>query len=487
MTYARLKQFPIVAIVGRANVGKSTLWNRLTETTRAIVSPIAHTTRDRNYGLCLWRGAGCEVVDTGGMDAEQGSQIGRGILRQAEIAIKEADLVLFLIDGEGGVMPQDRDLARHAKQLNKRILLIANKIDNPRASGLASTADVFDLGLGEGLPISAGTGRGVGDLLDVVIDELEKAGKPPQPIETHEGLRLVIMGRPNVGKSSLMNAILGEERVIVSPVAHTTREPQDTTFKYREEHVTLVDTAGMRKRSRITKGVEAAGIERNRQVLTSADVAFLVFDATEDPRTQDKRLAGLLEDAGRGLILVANKWDLVPDKNVMTAKKFEASIRETFPFLSWAPVVFISAKERQRTDKLLDMAFRIREERRRRISHNALQRFLKTIVARKKPVQSAGPSSPYVHEATQIGIEPPSFLITVRGDKVSVHISWLRYFENRLREKFGFEGTPVYVKARNVKYIPKPEPTKVPGEPKKVAKKPWTRKRRPIGRRGGRY
>lgn len=485
MPFPRLKKFPIVAIVGRANVGKSTLWNKLTETTRAIVSPVAQTTRDRNYGLCVWRGAGIEVVDTGGMDAEQGSEIGRGILAQARKAIEEADLVLFLLDAEEGVMPQDRDLVRAIRSLNRRVIPVVNKVDNPSRLALASTPDVFKLGFGEGVAISAATGRGVGDLLDRIVEELERLGRPPQPIETDKGLRLVIMGRPNVGKSSLMNAILGEERVIVSRVAHTTREPQDTTFEWNGERVTLVDTAGMRKRSRIEKGIEEAGVDRNRKALMDADVALLVFDATDDPRSQDKHLAGLLKDAGRGLILVANKWDLVEAKTTKTAAEYERGIRETFPFLRWAPLIFVSALTAKRTDKILEIAFRIREERRRRIAYNALQKFLKTVVARHKPVAQSGPSSPYLYDVAQIGIEPPSFLITIRGEKGSVHESWIRYFENRLREKFGFEGTPIDIKAQNVRYVPaeKPEGAEKP----KPVKRPWARKRRPIGRRGGRY
>lgn len=484
MPAKRLKPFPVVAIVGRANVGKSTLWNRLTETTRALVSDIPHTTRDRNYGVVIWRGEGIEAVDTGGMDADQGSEIGRGILTQAAHAIKEADLVLFVVDGKDGVLPQDRDLAKHTRKLNKNIIAVANKIDQPRELTLAVTEDMWSLGLDEPVGVSGATGRGVGDLLDHVYGQLAKRNKPPQPIEDNKGMRLVIMGRPNVGKSSLVNAILGEERSIVSSIAHTTREPQDTSFDWKGERVTIVDTAGMRKRSKVEKGLEASGLERNRQALMQADVALLVFDATEDPRAQDRHLAGLLQDAGRGLILVANKWDLVENKGTHSTEEYEAVIRQLFPFLSWAPMVFISAKDHLRTDKLLDMAFTIREERRRRIIYNALQRFLKTVVARKKPIATLGPSSPYLHDVEQIGIEPPTFMITVRGQKESVHPSWLKFFENRLREKFGFFGTPVIVKGRNVQMgRPRTEDPK----DKKPKKHPWARKRKPIGRRFGRY
>lgn len=479
----RIQKLPIVAIVGRANVGKSTLWNRLTETTRAIVSNIAHTTRDRNYGAVIWRGLGIETIDTGGLDAEQGSEIGRGILHQAGLAIKEADLVLFVVDAKNGVSLHDRDLVAHVRKLNKNILLVANKLDDPRDLAQAVSQDVWRLGLGEAICVSASHGRGIGDLLDVIYGTLSKLGKPPQPIENDKGLKLVIMGRPNVGKSSLMNAILGEERVIVSAIAHTTREPQDTAFDWKGERVTLVDTAGMRKRSRVEKGLETAGLERNHGALMQADIALLVFDATEDPTSQDKHLAGLLQDAGRGLILVANKWDLVEDKNTHTSEEYEALIRQTFPFLEWAPMIFVSAKNGLRTEKLLDLAFKIREERRRQIAYNALQRFLKTVVARKKPLANLGPKSPYLHDVEQVGIEPPSFLITVRGERESVHINWIRYFENRLREKFSFYGTPIIVKARN---LPMAKTPQADASAIEASKRP-TRKKRPMGRRVGRY
>jgi GTP-binding protein len=353
----------------------------------------------------------------------------------------------------------------------------------------AASPEVFRLQLGEPTTISAALGRGVGDLLDRVYEELARQGKNPQPIETDQGIKLVIMGKPNVGKSSLMNAILGEERVIVSSVAHTTREPQDTSFTWQNERVTLVDTAGMRKRSRVEKGLEEAGLERNRQALMQADIAMLVFDATEDPTSQDRHLAGLLEEAGRGLILVANKWDLVENKTTTTTNEYERVIRQMFPFLDWAPIVFVSAAEHLRTDALLNLAFKIREERRRQITYNALQRFLKTVVARKKPIATLGPKSPYLHDVVQIGSEPPTFLVTVHGEKQSVHPSWLRYFENRLREKFGFDGTPVIVKARNLPMSKRDPHVTSPksGEATVKAKKPWARKRRPIGRRVGKY
>lgn len=481
----RTSPLPLVAIVGRANAGKSTLWNRLTETQRAIVSHIPNTTRDRNYGVCVWRGQAIEVVDTGGLDAEQGSEIGRGILKQAEIAIREADLVLFLVDADEGALPQDPDFARHVRGLNKNIILVASKVDTGKLATTIATPEMYRLGLGDAFPISAATGRNVGDLLDLMYESLAKRDRQPQPIPTESGLRVVIMGRPNVGKSSLMNAILGEERVIVSAIPHTTREPQDTTFEWKGEHITLVDTAGIRKHSKVERGIEESSMERNRDALLKADVAFLILDASVDATTQDRHLAGLLEGAGKGLVIVANKWDLVDDKTSEMAEAFEERIRLLFPFLAWAPVMFISALKRQRTDKLLDLALHIRDERRRQITANALQRFLKSAVARNKPIPYLGVKTPYIHDMTQIGIDPPTFIVTVRGQTTALHGSWLRYLENQLRAKFGFDGTPVVIRSRAVEI--KKDPNEPRRSEKKTVKHPWARKRRPMGRKGGRY
>ncbi|MFH1621326.1 MAG: ribosome biogenesis GTPase Der [Patescibacteria group bacterium] len=475
------RRLPLVVIVGRANVGKSTLWNRLSQTGRALVSDIAHTTRDRNYSEVVWRGSLFDVVDTGGLDAEQGSEIGRGILKQAELAIREADLILFLVDAKTGILAQDRDLAKSVKKINQHIVPVVNKTDNARDLHVSSTKEVWGLGLGDPVNCSASTGRGTGELLDRIFEELHRIGKPPIPIDIISGkpLKVVIMGRPNVGKSSLTNSILGKERSIVSSVAHTTREPVDTELVWKGERLILVDTAGMRKRAHIEKGLEEAGLEKNREALKKADVAVLVLDSTEGVYDQDKHLAGLLKDENKGLIIVMNKWDLVEGKTHDTVKYFEAHVRHALPFLKWAPIIFTSAKNNLRAAAILDAAFKVREERRRQIAYNALQRFLKMIITKKRPFQESGPQSPYVHDIAQIGVEPPTFVVTVRGLKATIHEAWLRFFENRLREKFGFSGTPIKVIARS-------EPVIKAEMPEHIRNRP-TRRKRPIGRRAGRY
>lgn len=473
MSLPNPRKLPVVAIVGRANVGKSTLWNRLTETSRALVSTVAHTTRDRNYAPCLWRGKIFDVIDTGGLDVEK-TDIGKGIKKQSEQAIKEANLVFFLVDVQTGIVAQDLEFAKLARKLNRHILLIANKTDRNSLLGPALSGEFWKLGLGEPIPISSASGRGLGDLLDRTVVELEKMHKPPIDQDDAARLSIVLMGRPNVGKSSLMNAIMGEERAIVSPIAHTTREPLDTNFVWRDHPITLVDTAGMRKRANISGRLEEEGVERNRQALSRADVAVLVVDATEDPGKQDKHLAELLERANRGLIVAVNKWDLIKDKDTKTTKTYEDTVRQCLPFLDWAPFVFLSAKEGQRVHDVLDLALHIKDERRRVIADNAMDKFLKQTMSRQRPRAARGSEAPYISTVIQTGTEPPRFRITIRGSKTALHQAWLKFFERRLREKFGFTGTPIVF---NIENDTKPVP-QAPGKHKK---------KRPIGRRAGRY
>lgn len=449
MSPQKSHDLPRVALVGRTNVGKSTLWNRLTTSGQALVSELPHTTRDRKYGLVLWTGSVFELVDTGGMDTED-NVIGEGIKDQAEKAIKEADLVLFVIDAKTGIVSEDLELAKRTKTLNKHVWLVVNKTDSLRDLPNAVDANVFRLGLGSPYPISANTSFGIGDLLDSIHAELERLNKPPVLQSEILPLRIVLIGQPNVGKSSIMNAILGEERVIVSPIAHTTREPQDTYLRYKDRDIILVDTAGMRRRAKVTKGLEEEGIELNRQALKNADVALLVFDATGDPTAQDRHLAGLIEETNKGIILVANKWDLVKFKNTSTSKRYEDLLRQLFPFLSWAPMVFVSAFERQRMTRLLDVAMEIQNERLRHIDYNAVNRVLKSTILAKKPLQSYGPKSPRVYDVAQTGHAPPRFLVTVHGEKDNLHPNWMKFFEKRLREKFGFTGTPISVRVQHL-------------------------------------
>jgi len=335
-------------------------------------------------------------------------------------------------------------------KLNPNAWLLANKSDKLKMMGQSQEPAFFALGLGQPIPVSAATGLGLGDLLDAVLVELERIGRPAVSVEEVQPLRIALIGRPNVGKSSLVNAILGEQRVIVSDIAHTTREPQDTWLKYKERDLVLVDTAGMRRKAHVEHGIEEAGIDRNLESLKQADVAFLVFDATERPTGQDRHLAGMLEEANKGLILVANKWDLVEHKQPMSTNEYERQLRYSLPFLNWAPLIFVSALEGKRTNQLLDMAFTVQDERHRHIDYNALNRLLKACIKTMKPLASYGPKSPRIYDVAQVGSAPPTFLMTIHGEKEGVHQNWTRFFEKRLREKFGFIGTPIVVKVQSI-------------------------------------
>ena len=449
MSIKKSKERPVVALVGRTNVGKSTLFNRLTQTGNAMVSGEEHTTRDRKEGIVQWKGVAFTLIDSGGMDVEK-NVIGESILSQAKQATREADLVLFVLDARTNILPQDREIAQLIHKANKQIWLIVNKIDTAKLLPLAYEPEIYSLHMGDPHPVSASPGLGIGDLLDEILLELDRLGHPAQLVSEHKPIRVALIGRPNVGKSSLVNAILGEERVIVSPIPHTTREPQDMLLHYRDQDIVLVDTAGMRKRAHVKTGVEEQGIERNERAIANADVAILVLEATEEPTSQDRHLAGLIKESSRGLIIAANKWDLVADKTTMSTDRYETMIRQFLPFLSWAPVTFTSAKTGKRATELLDLTLAAQTERQRHIDYNAVNRLLKACIKTMPPLAEYGPHSPRIYDVAQIGHEPPTFLISVVGEKTGLHRNWIKFFEKRLREKFNFKGTPIIVKSRNL-------------------------------------
>jgi GTPase len=459
---------PAIAIVGRANVGKSSLWNRIIEEKRAIISAKPHTTRDRNIAEAVWRGLKFEVVDTGGIDTES-DEIGEGIRRQAERAIAVADAIFFLVDAKTGVLPEDRAIAKILRSAGQRVIVLVNKVDGPRDLAAAAESGAEALGFGTPMNISAVTGSGVGDALDKAFEVL--GGEEAKSLELRakdrkddsksrlpkaspgtgsaipQPLRIVLIGRPNVGKSSLVNAMLGEERVIVSSIAHTTREPQDTALTLDGREIVLVDTAGMRRRSNIKGEIEEESIERNRLALQRADVGVLILDATEPVSGQDKLLAGLIAESGRGLVVVVNKWDLIEGKTTKSAKEAETNVREELPFVNWAPIVFASAKTGRRAQDVLLAAVSAQDERKREIAYNAINRLLKSAIRERRPLQRLGPKSPYIYDIAQTGTEPPTFLITVRGQRIILAPAWMKFLERRIREQFGFGGSPIVVKA----------------------------------------
>ena len=442
---------PLIAIVGRTNVGKSTLFNTLAEKNKAMVSAIPGTTRDRAFADCIWRGKLVGVIDTGGFERKKETAIDRGIKDQIQIAIKDADLIFFVVSIRDGITTEDLDFSRQLRKIKKPIILLTNKADKKELIMRAEDNEWKKLGLGKPIPISATTGIGVGDLLDATYKELKKIKKEPLTIEEIDALKVAIIGKPNAGKSSLVNAMCGEPRMIVSDIAFTTREPQDTFISYNGKNYLLIDTAGLRKRSKIKKGLEKIGTERTRDVLEDADVILFVVDISENLGTQDKNLADLAAKSEKGLILIANKWDLVKEKTTHSSKKYMTYLASKLNFIFWAPVLFTSAKDKKNVKKIFNLIEEVQIERTREITANALDKLLKSSMKRAKPIGGTGMTiAPYIYSMKQLGIKPPRFEVVVKTKHV-LHDNYLKYLSKKIREKFGFSGTPVIVKSRSRK------------------------------------
>ena len=512
---------PVVAVVGRPNVGKSTLFNRVVGGRPAIVEDRARTTRDRLYAAAEWNGRRFLLVDTGGLETHPGDEIEEKVQEQARLAIQEADLIVFVVDAAAGETPADQQAAELLRRADKPVLLAVNKADNPRLE--LEGAEFHRLGWPETYPLSALHGRGTADLLDAIVwalppesaIEVERkqrdadadaeadafgeaalgwtlggaAGTETSPgsglsdareaewdAQVAEDRRaatvpvgIAIVGRPNVGKSSLLNALLGEERMIVSDIAGTTRDAIDTTLEVAGRAVRLVDTAGIRRRGRVAGGPAAERFSALRalRAVSRADVAVLVLDAPDGLTAQDAHVAGYAVEEGKGLVVAINKWDLVEEKTDRTFDEYARRLRADAPFLDFAPVVSISALTGQRVGRVLDLALEIAAERRRRVSTSELNRVLADSAFRQEPPAVKG-KRPKFFYATQVAVAPPTFVAFAR-DADRVHFSYRRYLENRLREAFGFDGTPIRLIFR--------ERTKV-----RLERRP----RRPSRRRAGR-
>ena len=458
---------PMVVIVGRVNVGKSRLFNRLTSNAQAIVSPVPGTTRDRNLGEVDWQGKTFTLVDTGGVDVTMIRQsiqaLGAGkkrakkiltpatithsIIGQTRRALQEADLILAVVDGQDGVMPEDRELALVLKRLKKPVLLVCNKID--RLKQRLRIAEFYGLGLGEPQVVSASNGSGSGDLLDEIVNRLQFSAPLPTE-EPKPEIRLILLGKPNVGKSSLVNSLLGHERVIVSPEAQTTREPQDTQISYAGHDILLIDTAGLRKQARRKFGIETQATKKTLATLERADVVLFITDAQQPLSAQDSNLAGLLKNQGVGIILVCNKWDVVPDKTTASATTMARRYRTAFPFLSWAPLLFTSAITGHSVPALLEKAIAVAENRRRNLSDAELKILLEQLRHKHLPVAAKGSSRPSVRSLTQTWVNPPTFQVGV-GSHDSLHFSYLRFIENWIRGAYNFEGVPIRITVKKDK------------------------------------
>ncbi|MDD5031654.1 MAG: ribosome biogenesis GTPase Der [Patescibacteria group bacterium] len=440
---------PLVVIFGRANVGKSTLFNRLTEKNQALVSDIAGTTRDSNLNEVSWRGKKFALVDTGGimklpreiLAKEKLGSIEDKVQHQARQYLTRADLILFLVDVKTGLLPMDRQMALFVKKSlkeTKKIILVANKVDNFRQA--PESAEFNKLSLGEPFPISAATGAGTGDLLDLIVKKV-KPSAGAKNLLPENSTRVCIIGKPNVGKSSLLNSILGYERVIVSPEPHTTREPQDTEIIYEEKPIILVDTAGISKKGTKTKGLEKHGIMKSLKALEKSDIALLVIDINEDITHQDAKLVEEIVERKASLIIIANKWDLIAKKD---PKKFTNYIYGSFPFATWAPIHFTSALTGSKANKILDLILEIDAGRKIILGDSQLNKFLLKIVKIHLPARGKGARHPHIYEFKQIENNPPKFQLRI-GAKDDLHFSYVRFIANRLREKFGFLGTPISI------------------------------------------
>lgn len=450
---------PIVALVGRPNVGKSTLFNRLAGERLAVVNDTPGTTRDRLVAEVEWNGVVFDIVDTGGIDPTNLSRAEplsldsadyiSNIRGQAEIAVRDADAVLFLVDVEDGVTPADIEVAeilrKHQRIIGEvetpSIMLVVNRCDNAERRDQAST--FYELGMGKPIPVSALHGKGTGDLLDLLIEAIGE--RIPGTEEDDGDIKIAIVGRPNVGKSSLLNKLLGEERVIVSPIPGTTRDAIDTQLMYHDTPITLIDTAGIRRRGRIEPGVEKYSVIRALKAIDRAVVVLLMIDATEGVTAQDEHIAGMVLDKLKSVVVIVNKWDAV-EKDAHTMPAFTEHVRKRLNFMEFVPVLFISAKTGQRVNQVIPAGLRVQEERLRRIPTGELNRLLQKAIRSHAPPSRKGRRLK-IKYVSQVRTDPPTFLFHV-NDPELVHFSYSRYLENQIRADYGFIGTPIRISYR---------------------------------------
>jgi len=438
---------PIVAIVGRPNVGKSTLFNQIGKKRLSIVDDMAGVTRDRIYMDATWLNREFTLIDTGGIEIKTADKMLNEIKIQVKIAVEEADAIIFVVDGRAGVTLEDENVAKFLRGSKKPIILAVNKIDGINLEQEAF--EFYKLGLGEPIGISASNALNLGDLLDAVIKNLPEDEKN-SPKDDDE-IKIAVIGRPNVGKSSLVNKMLGEERVIVSDVPGTTRDAIDTHFFVDGTKFTLIDTAGMRKKSKIDEPVERYSVIRSLRAIDRADVVLMLIEAPVGVTEQDKKIAGYAHDSGKGCVIVVNKWDIFPNKHDRSTNRFTDELRERLGFLQYAPVVYISALTGQRVERVTELVKFVAEQQSMRIQTSVLNELIRDAVAVNPPPSKKGKSAK-IFFVTQAEICPPRFIIFVNEPEL-LHFSYLRFIENRLRESFGFEGTPLkfFVRKHNQK------------------------------------
>lgn len=423
---------PLVAVVGRPNVGKSTFFNKIVGRRVAIVEDTPGVTRDRIYAEAEWSGVHFALIDTGGIEPDSKDIILSQMRHQAEVAMDMADVILFMTDGKEGVTASDREVASMLMKTGKKVILAVNKVDKSKLPD--DFYDFYELGIGEPIPISAANMLNLGDLLDEIVESFpEGAGT-----EDEDTINIAVIGKPNVGKSSLINRLLGEDRVIVSPIAGTTRDSIDTPFEWNGEKYLLIDTAGIRRKSKVNEDIEKFSVIRAVAAIERCDVCLLVIDACEGITEQDKKIAGIAHEAGKGIVIVVNKWDLI-DKDTNTMNDFRKDIKKELTFMSYAPSVFISALTGQRAQSVIEMAKYVAENRAMRVPTGQLNSLVTDAVMMRQPPSDKGKRLK-IYYVTQVGVKPPLFSFKVNSRPL-MHFSYARYLKNKIREGFGFEGT----------------------------------------------
>lgn len=426
---------PLVAVVGRPNVGKSTFFNMVVGRRVSIVEDIPGVTRDRIYAEAEWRNIQFALIDTGGIEPNSVEIIPAQMREQAEIAMDLADVILFMVDGRDGLTPSDRDVAQMLRQAGKKVILVVNKVDTAKLPD--DFYDFYELGLGEPMAISSTNMLGIGDVLDEVVENFPRVVHE----EEDDTMKIAVIGKPNVGKSSLVNEILGENRVIVSEIAGTTRDSIDSPFEKDGEKYLLIDTAGIRRKSRVNENIEKYSVVRAIAAIERCDVCLLMVDALDGITEQDKKIAGVAHEAGKGIIVLVNKWDLIENKETNTMRDFQRVMDRELTFMSYAPSLFISVKEHQRVDKVLELAKTVAENRALRVSTGQLNSLIGDATMLKPPPSDKGKRLK-IYYATQVGVKPPLFSFQINSREL-MHFSYARYLENRIRDCYGFMGTSI--------------------------------------------
>lgn len=434
-------KLPVVAVVGRPNVGKSTFFNRVIGARLAIVEDQPGVTRDRHFARADWNGRQFYIVDTGGMVEGSDEPMDQLIRQQVVIAIDEADVVVLMVDSREGPNPLDYAVAERLRRSQRPVVLLVNKMDNLGSDNAIAHHDFWDLGLGEPLPVSSLSGKGSGDVLDAIVERLPTVTSD----EEEDELRVAVIGVPNVGKSSFVNRLLGEERLVVSEVAGTTRDAIDTPMVYNDRKLVFIDTAGLRRQARVRESVEYYSALRTERSIERADVCLLLIDATEPIHHQDLRIAQKAWDAGCALILVANKWDLV-EKETMTAPNFEKALRQKAPFLEWVPILFTSTVTGQRVHRILDLILEVAESRTRRIATHEVNEVMAELTTRARPPHQQGRQVKFYY-GTQVAIKPPTFVLWTNLPD-AVPDNYQRYLQNGFRKAWAFNGAPLRISLR---------------------------------------